>query len=143
MNKTNVVMLLLVVLTVSCGKERAVEVPAGRGGTPPPQQADPPIELLIRAVGDLQQATFIRNGTEHTTHEATEHMRKKWHWKKGEIKTAEDFIRLAASQSSDSVKPYVIRFADGREVNAGDWLREKLKRMEPGDEPPKADTPAQ
>ena len=37
------------------------------------------------------------------------------------------FIAKAASVSSTSGKPYLIRFKDGREVKCGDYLKERLK----------------
>ncbi|MCB9852625.1 MAG: DUF5329 family protein [Phycisphaerales bacterium] len=91
---------------------------------------DEKIEGLIAALADLKDATFIRNGEGHNTKEAIEHMRRKWKWKSAEIKTADDFIRIAATGSSMSGKPYVIRFADGREVNSATWFRERLREIE-------------
>lgn len=87
---------------------------------------DDKIEALIAALAELKDATFIRNGESHDVAEAIEHMRRKWNWKAAEIKTAEDFIRIAATGSSMSGKPYVIRFADGRETPSGEWFRKKL-----------------
>ncbi len=88
------------------------------------------IEALIQAVAGLQGAVFIRNGTEHSPKEAAEHLRLKWRNAGRRVQTAPDFIRLCASQSSMSGKPYEIRFADGRTVLARDWLWTELKRLE-------------
>jgi GH43 family beta-xylosidase len=88
------------------------------------------IEALIHAVDTLEGAVFIRNGKEYDCHAAADHMRTKWNWKKGEIKTARDFIRLAATSSSMSGKDYVIRFKDGREVKAADFLLAELEKLE-------------
>jgi Family of unknown function (DUF5329) len=93
---------------------------------------DEKIEALILALKQLVGAKFIRNGKAHTVDEAIEHMRTKWEWKKSEIKTAEDFIRVAASQSSVSGDPYFIRFADGTQRQAGEWFRAQLDEK-PGD----------
>ena len=87
------------------------------------------IEALIAALADLQGATFIRNGESHEPREAIEHMRRKWEWKKAEIRTAEDFIRLAATGSSMSGRPYAIRLADGREMASATWFRERLREI--------------
>lgn len=87
------------------------------------------IELLIQKVGSMRDAVFIRNGTEHTPAEAAKHMRDKWQWKAGEIKTAADFIDVAASKSSITGKPYRIRYADGHEVTAGEFLKAELDKL--------------
>jgi len=88
------------------------------------------IESLIRTVDALEDAVFIRNGTEYNCHAAAEHMRAKWNWKKNEIKTARDFIRVAATSSSMSGKDYLIRFKDGREVKSADFLLAELAKIE-------------
>lgn len=46
------------------------------------------------------------------------------------VKTAEDFIRYCASESSVSGKPYEIRFPDGRVVYSADFLRQKLREFD-------------
>jgi len=88
------------------------------------------IEALIQAVADLQGAVFLRNGTEHAPKEAAEHLRLKWKNAGGKVKNAPDFIRICASASSLSGRPYEIRLADGRRVLARDWLWTELKRMD-------------
>jgi uncharacterized protein DUF5329 len=88
------------------------------------------IQALISAVEGLNDAVFIRNGKEYTPAEAAKHMRDKWRWKEDEIATAEDFIRIAATKSSVTGKPYVIRYADGREVPSGKFLQKELDRLE-------------
>lgn len=90
------------------------------------------IEALIAALAELKDATFIRNGEPHDVEAAVEHMRRKWAWKKREIHTAEDFIRIAATGSSVSGDRYLIRFADGREVASADWFRQRLAEIEQG-----------
>lgn len=88
------------------------------------------IEVLIHTVESLKDATFIRNGDSYDCKKAAEHMRKKWEWKKSDIKTAHDFIRIAASSSSQSGKPYLIRFKDGKETKSGDFLEGELAKLE-------------
>ena len=88
------------------------------------------IESLIRAVADLQDAVFIRNGTEHTPKEAADHLRMKWKNAGRRVKSAPEFIQYCASGSSLSGKPYEIRLKDGRTVLSRDWLWTELKRME-------------
>ena len=94
------------------------------------------IEALIKTVEELKDATFIRNGKEHDCREAAKHMRDKWQHGRDQIKTALDFIDKAASRSSVSGKPYLIRFKDGREIESATFLRDQLKKVESGESPP-------
>ncbi len=87
------------------------------------------IDALILHVEKLQDAVFIRNGTEHSCRDAADHMRTKRRNAGSRIKTASDFIELAASKSSVSGKPYLIRFSDGREVEAGTYLKGVLVQL--------------
>jgi hypothetical protein len=95
-----------------------------------PQTEVQKIEALIQAVADLEGAVFIRNGTEHTAKAAADHLRLKWRNAGPRVKTAPDFIRNCASESSLSGKPYEIRLNDGRTVLSRDWLWTELKRIE-------------
>jgi hypothetical protein len=101
--------------------------------TTKPLGEDEKIERLIKVVDEMKDATFIRNGTEHDCHAAAKHMRDKWEHGRSEIKTANDFIDKAASKSSISGKPYMIRFKDGREIESGAFLRDELKKIESGE----------
>ena len=88
------------------------------------------IEALVAAVEKLDGAKLVRNGAEHDARSAAEHMRRKWKSGAKEIKTARDFIRLAATKSSTTGKPYLIRFEGGKEVESAAFLTEKLEVME-------------
>jgi hypothetical protein len=88
------------------------------------------IEGLMAAVGRLRGATFIRNGSEHTAAEAAEHLRLKWKNAGKRVRTAEDFIRYCATQSSMSGRRYRIRLADGRELDSADWFEAELRRYD-------------
>jgi hypothetical protein len=85
------------------------------------------IEFLIASVENLKGAKFIRNGTEHDGKEAAEHLRMKLQNDVGQVKTADDFIRLCASKSYISGKPYLIRSSDGKTIKSEQYFREKLK----------------
>jgi hypothetical protein len=88
------------------------------------------IETLISTVNDLKDATFIRNGKEYDCKAAADHMRTKWSYAGDKIHTAQEFIEQIASKSSQSGKPYLIRFGDGREVKSSEFLTEALDRLE-------------
>ena len=85
------------------------------------------ISYLIDYVAN-SKATFIRNGTSHTPAEAVEHIKAKYAHFKKEIKTPEDFIRLSASKSLLSGKPYLVRLPDGKEMHLDAWLTDALKQ---------------
>jgi hypothetical protein len=73
------------------------------------------------------KVTFVRNGAEHTPAEAASHINAKYQHFKSEIKTPEDFIRLSASKSLLTGKPYLVRVPGGKETRLEDWLTEALK----------------
>jgi len=85
------------------------------------------IEFLISSVEDLKGAKFIRNGIEHDGKEAAEHLQMKLLNAGGMVQTADDFIRLCASKSIITGKPYMIRLSDGKTVKSEEFFREKLK----------------
>jgi hypothetical protein len=91
------------------------------------ESLDQTINYLIDHVAKAK-ATFIRNGTVHTPPEAAEHIKAKYAHFKGDIKTPEDFIRLSASKSILSGKPYLVRLPDGQEVRLDAWLTDALKQ---------------
>lgn len=87
---------------------------------------DQRIEFLITAIAEMQDATFVRNGSEYDAQHAADHMRLKLRYAGSRVNTAEDFITCCATGSSMSGEPYTIKFADGRIVPSADFLREKL-----------------
>jgi hypothetical protein len=84
------------------------------------------INYLLDYVGK-SDATFIRNGQKHTPEEAANHIKAKYEHFKNEIKTPEDFIRLAASKSLLTGEPYLVRAPDGKEMRLDIWLTNALK----------------
>ena len=85
------------------------------------------IEFLISSVENLKGAKFIRNGSEYDGKKAAEHLRMKLQ-NALVVQTADDFIRLCASKSSITVKPYMIRLSDGKTIKSEEYFREKLKK---------------
>ncbi|MDD5170401.1 MAG: DUF5329 family protein [Syntrophales bacterium] len=84
------------------------------------------IDFLISSIENLKGAIFIRNGAEHNGKEAAEHLRMKLQ-NAFVVETAADFIRLCASKSSITGKPYMIRFSDGKTIKSEEYFREKLR----------------
>ena len=88
---------------------------------------DESIKFLLDYVAK-SDATFIRNGQAHTPQEAVNHIKAKYEHFKSEIKTPEDFIRLAASKSLLTGQPYLVRTPDGKEMRLDEWLTAALKQ---------------
>lgn len=85
------------------------------------------IDFLLQTV-EQSGNTFIRNGKDHDGQEAASHMRRKFehYLDKGDIHSAEDFIRLAGTGSLISGRPYRVRLEDGSEIDTAVWLNEAL-----------------
>ncbi len=88
------------------------------------------IETIIKVLETLKDAQFIRNGSVYNATEAGAHLRMKWKYAGRSVKTAPDFIRLCGSASSMSGKPYLVRYKDGHEVKASDFLWTELKKLD-------------
>ena len=73
---------------------------------------------------------FFRNGKWYGAIEAKDHLNRKYNYllKKGMVRTTEDFVRLGASQSSMSGKPYRVRCKGVEPVPSASWLGEELSR---------------
>ena len=103
---------------------------AALADSPAPMSEKQKIDALIATVKNLKDATFIRNGKEYDGDAAAKHMRDKLDYAGDKIKTATDFIDQIASKSSVSGKPYLIKFKDGTEQTAGDFLKARLDEIE-------------
>jgi hypothetical protein len=90
------------------------------------ESLDQTIDYLVNYVAK-SDAIFIRNGATHTPAEATAHIKAKYAHFKNQIKTPEDFIRLSASKSLLTGKPYLVRTPDGKEMHLDVWLTDALK----------------
>jgi hypothetical protein len=88
------------------------------------------VEALIKHVEETKGAKFVRNGQEYDAKTAAKFLRSKWEANAAEIKTAKDFIAKAASVSSTTGKPYLIRFKDGKEIKSGEYLLAELRKLE-------------
>jgi Family of unknown function (DUF5329) len=91
----------------------------------PREDLNQTIEYLLDFVA-RSDCTFIRNGQSYTPKEAAAHMQAKYDHFKKQIKTPEDFIRLAASQSEVSGRPYLVRTQNGKEMKSADWVSQAL-----------------
>lgn len=72
--------------------------------------------------------TFVRNGKEYNSTQARAHIERKYNYAKRWIKTAEEFIKYAASKSSTTGEPYKVR-CDRQEMLTSEWLAAELDRF--------------
>jgi len=93
---------------------------------PAAESLEQTIAFLLHRI-ESADATFIRNGQTHTSQEAAAHVRAKYEHFKGQIKTPEDFIRLAATKSLLTGQPYLVRTRDGKEMPLSSWLSNALR----------------
>jgi hypothetical protein len=73
---------------------------------------------------------FNRNGTWYDAPSAVGHIKRKYEYllKKDLVPNAEAFIARAASESSSSGKPYLVKCGDAPEVQSAAWFREALAK---------------
>ena len=74
---------------------------------------------------------FSRNGNWYPAAEAKAHLLRKLAYleEKGLVQTAEQFIERAASGSSISGEPYLVKCGNDAPVKSGAWLASQLRAM--------------
>ena len=74
---------------------------------------------------------FQRNGTWYSAKQASQHLQGKYDYllKKKLVPNTEAFIERAASQSSMSSKPYLVRCPGQPEVASKQWFSEQLQKI--------------
>jgi hypothetical protein len=100
-------------------------MPVG-GGATDVNQTPTEIQHLLAYIGQ-SPCQFIRNDKVYDAAAARAHIQKKYDHLRSRIKTTEDFIRYAATQSSMSGKPYRIRCGDTT-MPCAEWLHAELAR---------------
>jgi hypothetical protein len=88
------------------------------------------IEALLTHVGGLQGAKFIRNGKDYDAKTAVKFLRGKWEANEKKVRSAADFISVAATRSSTTGKPYLIRLKDAQPTPCADYLNAQLRKLE-------------
>ena len=106
----------------------ALLIPAGAAAG-----SEEEIAHLLRAI-EQSDCVFTRNGKAHTGVEAMEHIRTKYDYVKKRVKKAEDFIEYAATKSSMTGRPYLVRCGE-EELLTAEWLKAELAefRKSPGE----------
>lgn len=98
---------------------------AGASAAHQPVELQQTIDHLLDYVSQ-SGLTFMRNGKTYTAPEAAGHMRRKYEHFQDDIGSSEDFIRLCATRSLVTGKPYTLIDKDGRELATADWLAREL-----------------
>ena len=93
------------------------------GAEAPEQDA---INHLLQFV-EISRCTFLRIGVAYNSKSAVKHIKQKYDYFKNRIRTAEDFIALAATKSELSGRPYFVLCEKAKEVPTATWLHEELQ----------------
>lgn len=102
----------------------------------PAARAEPPADVQIEinfllGYVDGSSCTFFRNGTWHDAQAAQAHLRTKYKYlaARNLVHTTEDFIEMAATESSISGQPYLVKCNGAGTVSSSQWLHEELGRF--------------
>ena len=88
------------------------------------------IDFLIHEVETSTAIKFIRNGSEYDGPAGASHLRMKLGYAGERVKTAEDFVKYCASESSMTHRKYQVRGADGRTTDAAAYFLAKLREFD-------------
>ena len=85
------------------------------------------IDALLSRL-EASSCTFNRNGTWYPATEAKSHLLRKLKYleDRGMVQSTEQFIERAASSSSTTGQPYLVKCGSGAPVQSGTWLRSQL-----------------
>lgn len=91
----------------------------------PPVRAE--VDALLSAL-ERSGCEFNRNGSWYAARDARTHLLRKLEYLEGRaaVHTTEQFIELAASTSSSSGKPYLVRCGKAAPVESRAWLSAQL-----------------
>jgi hypothetical protein len=88
------------------------------------------IDALLSRL-EASSCTFNRNGTWYPAAEAKSHLLRKLKYLEdsGAVQSTEQFIERAASSSSTTGQPYLVKCGSGAPVQSGTWLLSQLQVM--------------
>ena len=88
------------------------------------------IDFLIHGVETAKGVVFIRNGAEYDGVAAAKHLRMKLNYAGERLRTAEEFVKYCASESSLTHSKYKIRLADGTVSDAAAYFTRQLREFD-------------
>ncbi len=97
---------------------------------PPAPAVQTEIDGLLSRL-EASGCEFNRNGSWYPAAEARTHLVRKLKYlqDRGMVQTTEQFIELAASGSSVSGQPYLVKCGSDVPIQSGKWLRSRLQDM--------------
>ena len=88
------------------------------------------IDFLIHSVETATDVKFVRNGSDYDGITGAKHLRMKLNYAGERVKTAEDFVKYCASESSFTHQKYKIRSADGTITDTATYFHAKLREFD-------------
>ncbi len=88
------------------------------------------IDFLLHGVETATNVKFVRNGTEYDGVTGAKHLRRKLDYAGERVKTAEDFVKYCATESSFTHQKYKIRAADGTMTDTATYFHAKLREFD-------------
>ena len=88
------------------------------------------IDFLIHGVESAQGIKFVRNGSEYDGPAAAKHLRMKLDYAGERVKTAEEFVKYCASESSMTHRKYSVKLPDGSSSDAATYFAGKLREFD-------------
>lgn len=95
------------------------------------EREDAAIEYLMNSLRQ-SNVVFIRDHHAYAPETAIRMLALKYGYVRKRINTADQFIQYVASENNATGELYMVRTADGYELPAGEWLRQKLKKYRGG-----------
>ena len=116
----NRLLLLLLTIVFATAVSAASLSPAARAE----------IDALLSRL-EASSCTFTRNGTWYPPAEAKAHLllKLKYLENMGAVQSAEQFIERAASTSSTTGQPYLVKCGSSAPVRSGTWLLSELQEV--------------
>ncbi len=88
------------------------------------------IDFLLHSVETAKGVIFIRNGSEYGGPAAAQHLRQKLNYGGERLKTAENFIKYCATESSFTHRKYQVRTSDGVMEEAAAYFNNLLREFD-------------
>ena len=88
------------------------------------------IDFLMQSVESSKGIAFVRNGSEYNSGAAVAHLRMKLNYLGDRVRTAEDFVKYCATESSLTHRKYTIRLADGTTMESAVYFAGLLREFD-------------
>ncbi len=108
----------------------ALIVPVGLVASPSTEIVYNEVSALLQALG-TSQCEFFRNGSWYDSEKAESHLQRKLDYvkRKDLLSSVDAFVDQAASRSSMTGKPYLVRCPGHEAQPSTDWFKQKLGEL--------------